>query len=112
MGPDLNVPGNPTEYPGEKLIRVLVRSPQSLRYWAESKMTGFTRGQLPDFDLSNIIAYLKPWRDEKSAAARAKRALMVSVARLLRDDLPVRGVYGRRTYILDVRRADSKGGTA
>lgn len=59
MGPDLNVPRNPTEYLGASLIRVVVRNPQNLRFWPESKMAGFTREQLSDSDLSDIIAYLK-----------------------------------------------------
>jgi mono/diheme cytochrome c family protein len=59
IGPDLNVPRNPTEYLGEKLIRVVVRNPQNLRWWPESKMTGFTPERLPESDLSDIIAYLQ-----------------------------------------------------
>ena len=59
LGPDLNVPMNPTEYLGAKYIEKLVRDPQDLRHWPQSKMAAFDRKSLPDQDLHDLISYLK-----------------------------------------------------
>ena len=59
MGPDLNVPHNPTEYLNEKHFRILVRNPQDLRHWPQSKMLGFGKDALSDEDISNLLAFLK-----------------------------------------------------
>jgi mono/diheme cytochrome c family protein len=59
MGPDLNIPHNPTEYLGADLLRAFIRDPQSLRRWPEAKMSGFpTQAILSDADLDAVIAYL------------------------------------------------------
>jgi mono/diheme cytochrome c family protein len=59
MGPDLNIPHNPTEYLSDTLLRAFIRNPQSLRRWPEGKMVGFpTKESLPDADLDAVIAYL------------------------------------------------------
>lgn len=59
MGPDLNIPHNPTEYLSDDLLRAFIRNPQSLRRWPEGKMTGFpTQASLSDADLANLLAYL------------------------------------------------------
>lgn len=59
IGPDLNVPMNPTEYLKISAIKMYVRNPQSLRHWPQSRMTSFNKEILPDKELDAIIAYLK-----------------------------------------------------
>ncbi len=59
MGPDLNVPYNPTEYLRPEYFDVLVRKPTALRKWSESKMSAFSRESLPDEELGWITRYLK-----------------------------------------------------
>lgn len=59
MGPDLNIPHNPTDYLSDSLLRAFIRNPQSLRRWPEGKMSGFpTQESLSDADLDAVIAYL------------------------------------------------------
>lgn len=59
LGPDLNLPHNPTEYLRADLLRAFVRDPQSLRRWPQAKMTGFDRKALSDADLDAVLAYLR-----------------------------------------------------
>nr|WP_240147884.1 c-type cytochrome [Luteibacter yeojuensis] len=59
LGPDLNMPHSPTEYLRPDLFRTLVRNPQDLRHWPQSKMPGFDRKVLSDTDLDDLTAYLK-----------------------------------------------------
>ncbi len=59
LGPDLNLPLNPTEYLQPGMLERLVRNPQDLRHWPQSKMPGFDRGQLSDDDLAAIVGYLR-----------------------------------------------------
>lgn len=59
MGPDLNVPMSPTEYLSETNLKKLIRNPQNLRFWPESKMKGFSEQELSAKELSELIAYLK-----------------------------------------------------
>jgi mono/diheme cytochrome c family protein len=59
MGPDLNIPHNPTEYLSDPMLRAFIRNPQSLRRWPEGKMFGFpTQESLSAADLDDVIAYL------------------------------------------------------
>jgi mono/diheme cytochrome c family protein len=59
LGPDLNLPYNPTEYLRPDLLRAFVRDPQSLHRWPQAKMHGFpTRKELSDADLDAVLAYL------------------------------------------------------
>lgn len=58
MGPDLNVPMNPVEYLNASALGSLIRNPQALRYWPNSKMKGFSKKELSDTDVGNIIEYL------------------------------------------------------
>lgn len=48
MGPDLNVPHNPTEYFQPGYLRTLIRNPQSLRQWPQAKMPGFDESVLSE----------------------------------------------------------------
>ena len=60
LGPDLNIPHNPTEYLRPDLLRAFIRDPQSLRRWPEAKMQGFpTQQSLSDADLDALLAYLR-----------------------------------------------------
>lgn len=58
IGPDLNVPYNPTEYFREEYLRRLVRSPQSVRTWPDAKMPGFDEKAISARDLDDLVAYL------------------------------------------------------
>ena len=58
MGPDLNVPHNPTEYFQPGYLRKLIRDPQSLRQWPQAKMPGFTESVLSEQELDALLAYL------------------------------------------------------
>lgn len=59
LGPDLNIPFNPTEYFKPQYLEKLVRDPQSLRHWSQSKMTAFDSTTLSNEELKNIILYLQ-----------------------------------------------------
>lgn len=60
MGPDLNIPHNPTEYLSTDMLRAFIRNPQSLRRWPEGKMFGFpTQASLSDADLDAVLDYLR-----------------------------------------------------
>lgn len=60
LGPDLNIPYNPTEYLRADLLRGYIRNPQSLRHWPQARMLGFpTQASLSDADLDAVLAYLR-----------------------------------------------------
>lgn len=59
MGPDLNIPFSPTEYFNEKYFKVLVRNPQNLRRWPQSKMPGFSPKVISDSELDDLFSYLR-----------------------------------------------------
>ena len=58
VGPDLNVPHNPTEYFQPAYLRKLIRDPQSLRRWPQAKMPGFAESVLSEQELDALLAYL------------------------------------------------------
>ncbi len=66
VGPDLNLPLNPTEYLRESILPRYIRDPKSIRTWDSSKMPGFGPETLPDEDIANVVAYLKEMAAEKS----------------------------------------------
>jgi mono/diheme cytochrome c family protein len=66
MGPDLNVPMNPTEYFTEGALRRLVRDPKSVRTWSAGVMPGFDAGRLSEAELDQIVAYLKHMAGKKT----------------------------------------------
>lgn len=66
LGPDLNVPHNPTEYLRADLLRAFIRNPQSLRRWPQAKMQGFDRQALSDADLDAVLAYLRHMAGRKT----------------------------------------------
>jgi mono/diheme cytochrome c family protein len=67
LGPDLNIPHNPTEYLGVELLRAYIRDPQSLRRWPQAKMQGFDTQAMSDADLDAVLAYLQYMAGHKSA---------------------------------------------
>nr|WP_314481469.1 cytochrome c [uncultured Pseudomonas sp.] len=58
IGPDLNMPHNPTEYFQPGYLRLLIRDPQRLRQWPQAKMPGFAENVLNDQELDALLAYL------------------------------------------------------
>ncbi|MBJ9975690.1 cytochrome c [Pseudomonas sp. S75] len=58
LGPDLNLPHNPTEYFQPGFLRRYLRDPQSLRHWPQARMPGFPEAVLSDQDLDAVIDYL------------------------------------------------------
>jgi mono/diheme cytochrome c family protein len=68
LGPDLNIPHNPTEYLREDLLRGLIRNPQSLRQWPESKMAGFDEKALSEADLNALLDYLRHMAGRKAGS--------------------------------------------
>ncbi len=72
VGPDLNVPFNPTEYLRLDALRRLIRDPQSLRRWPAAKMPGFDVSILSDRDLNDVLAYLRYMASRKVTAQPPK----------------------------------------
>jgi mono/diheme cytochrome c family protein len=66
VGPDLNLPLNPTEYLQEPILPRYIRNPKSIRSWEGSKMPAFGREVLSDEDITNVVAYLKEMAVEKA----------------------------------------------
>jgi len=59
VGPDLNLPANPTEYFQEAYLKKLIRDPASVRTWDGRMMPGFSSNTLPENDLDDLLAYLR-----------------------------------------------------
>jgi mono/diheme cytochrome c family protein len=72
VGPDLNIPYNPTEYLRPDALRRLIRDPQALRRWPGAKMPGFDSKALSDRELAELLAYLRHMADRKVEAPVAK----------------------------------------
>jgi mono/diheme cytochrome c family protein len=72
VGPDLNVPYNPTEYMRVDALRLLIRNPQSLRRWPAAKMPAFETRLLSDRDLTDLLAYLRHMADRKVTVPAGK----------------------------------------
>jgi mono/diheme cytochrome c family protein len=58
VGPDLNVPMNPTQYFQDAALRRYLRDPASVRRWPDQKMPGFTLRQLSETELNAVVEYL------------------------------------------------------
>ena len=58
IGPDLNVPMNPTEYFRTAALKKLIRNPQAVRHWPNGRMKGFKPDIISNEDLDHLIAYL------------------------------------------------------
>jgi mono/diheme cytochrome c family protein len=72
VGPDLNVPYNPTEYMRPDALRRLIRDPQSLRKWPGARMPAFGVKVVSDRDLTDLVAYLQHMADRRVATTVAK----------------------------------------
>ena len=72
LGPDLNVPYNPTEYMRPDALRRLIRDSQALRRWPAAKMPAFDSKTLSDRELAELVAYLRHMADRKVAPPVAK----------------------------------------
>lgn len=58
IGPDLSSPNNPLDfYPNIKRLKQFIRSPKSVRYFANSRMSGSSLAGLSEVDLNDLIAY-------------------------------------------------------
>lgn len=58
VGPDLNLPMNPTEYFQPAVLPRYIRDPASVRVWDDQKMPPFAPDVLKDADIADIVAYL------------------------------------------------------
>jgi mono/diheme cytochrome c family protein len=67
VGPDLNVPMNPTEYLQPQALAKLIRNPQEIRHWPQGRMSGFAPEVLSDAELKSVIQYLKHMSHRKIA---------------------------------------------
>lgn len=65
VGPDLNIPYNPTEYFAGDFLKRYIRDPQSLRHWPQAKMPAFAASVLPDPELDLLVGYLKHMAERK-----------------------------------------------
>ena len=74
LGPDLNIPHNPTEYLRADLLRAYIRDPQSLRQWPQARMPGFNQQALSDADLDALLDYLRHMAGRKRPPAQADGA--------------------------------------
>lgn len=74
LGPDLNIPHNPTEYLRADLLRAYIRNPQSLRRWPQAKMPGFGPRTLSDADLDDLLAYLQYMAGHKVSQPPSSKA--------------------------------------
>lgn len=70
LGPDLNLPHNPTEYLRTDLLRAYIRNPQSLHRWPQARMPGFDKQVLSDADLDALLAYLQHMAGRKPVTTR------------------------------------------
>ena len=68
VGPDLNLPMNPTEYFQPHALRQLVRNPSSVRNWPTQLMPGFGPAQISDAELDDLLAYLAHMAQQRKAA--------------------------------------------
>jgi len=59
VGPDLNVPRNPTEYFTPQGLHDLIRDPRAVRIWPAQAMPGFPPDYLSDHEIDLVIGYLK-----------------------------------------------------
>ena len=68
MGPDLNLPMNPTEYFKEGIFEKYVRNPDSVRKWNGQRMPSFPEEVLTDEELAQVHRYLEFMARRKSEA--------------------------------------------
>ena len=59
VGPDLNLPQNPTEYLTPQGLHDVIRNPRAVRAWPAMAMPPFPPDHLSDREIGLVIAYLK-----------------------------------------------------
>ena len=59
VGPDLNLPQNPTEYLTPQGLHDVIRDPRAVRAWPAMAMPPFPPDHLSDREIGLVIAYLK-----------------------------------------------------
>lgn len=59
VGPDLNIPMNPTVYFQAPFLRRYIRDPASVRTWPGMTMPGFPQTVISDPQLDDLLAYLR-----------------------------------------------------
>jgi mono/diheme cytochrome c family protein len=66
LGPDLNLPENPTQYFTAAALKRYIRDPSSLRHWPAMQMKGFDQEALSDREIDLVIAYLRHMAGRKA----------------------------------------------
>jgi mono/diheme cytochrome c family protein len=67
VGPDLNLPQNPTEYFTPQGLHDLIRSPSAVRTWPALTMPSFPPDSLSDHEIGLVVTYLKHMVGRKQA---------------------------------------------
>jgi mono/diheme cytochrome c family protein len=67
VGPDLNLPQNPTEYLTPQGLHDLIRDPKAVRAWPAMTMPPFPLDHVSDREIGLIAAYLKHMAGKKHA---------------------------------------------
>ncbi|WP_132319077.1 c-type cytochrome [Pseudobacteriovorax antillogorgiicola] len=65
MGPDLNLPMNPTEYFKPAALRKFIKNPASVREWSDMKMRWVAENTWSDQDIEVLVAYLEHMASRK-----------------------------------------------
>jgi mono/diheme cytochrome c family protein len=68
LGPDLNLPMNPTDYLLPSALAKLIRNPASVRTWSTQQMPAMPETALSDDEIELIIAYLQHMAGRKRVA--------------------------------------------
>jgi mono/diheme cytochrome c family protein len=69
VGPDLNVPMNPTEYFKSGVLEKYLRDPRSVLEWKGQRMPSFPAGVMTDAELADLRAYLEYMATRKGPGA-------------------------------------------
>lgn len=67
IGPDLNLPMNPTEYFKRDALKKLIRDPASVRTWPNQLMGAFNESMISDSELDQLVEYMSYMRNRKVA---------------------------------------------
>jgi mono/diheme cytochrome c family protein len=59
VGPDLNLPMNPTEYFQPAALKRYIREPRSVRRWGGMRMEDFGPDAMSDREIDLVIDYLR-----------------------------------------------------
>lgn len=82
IGPDLNLPFNPTEYFQPDYLRKYIRDPASIRSWPQMRMPGFSPSVIDDAQLDELLAYLRHMRTRKIETAKMASGINTKAADL------------------------------